>query len=97
MVEVATGEEQWSPARLISTVGTRSSEEQEQRATSALLAVMRAVPDFGRALVAELGAPAGKLTTFTEVQLKDGNGVVHIPDGVWSSSVARLAGERSSR
>ncbi len=82
MVEVATGEEQWHPARLISTVGTRSSEEQEQRATSALLAVMRAVPDFGRALVGELGAPAGKLTTFTEVQLKDADGGVHIPDGV---------------
>lgn len=82
MAVAATSEETWHPARLISTVGTRSADEQEQRATSALLAVMRAVPDFGRALVSELGAPGGKLTTYTEVQLKDGDGRVHIPDGV---------------
>jgi hypothetical protein len=82
MAAEASGEEQWHPARLISTVGTRSSEEQEQRATAALLAVMRAVPEFGRGLVDELGGPRGRLTTFTEVQLKDGDGVVSIPDGV---------------
>ena len=42
---------------------------------------MRAVPEFGRALVSELGAPGGKLATYAEIQLKDANGVVHIPDG----------------
>jgi hypothetical protein len=37
----------WQPARLLSTVGLRGEEEQEKRATSALLAVMYAVPEFG--------------------------------------------------
>ncbi len=74
-------EELWHPARLISTAGIRSDEEQERRATSALLAVMGAVPDFGRALVEDLGAPKGRLSTFAEVQLKDEDGKVSIPDG----------------
>jgi hypothetical protein len=43
---------------------------------------MRAVPEFGRSLLTDLGAPGGKLTTFTEVQLKDADGGLHIPDGV---------------
>ena len=76
-----TDEELWHPARLISTAGIRSEEEQERRATSALLAVMGAVPDFGRALVDDLGAPKGRLRTFAEVQLKDEDGKVSIPDG----------------
>ena len=41
---------EWHPARLIPTVGIRGQEEQEKRATSSLLAVMRAVPEFGHAL-----------------------------------------------
>jgi len=47
----------WHPARLIPTAGIRGQEEQEKRATSSLLAVMRAVPEFGHALLKELGAP----------------------------------------
>jgi hypothetical protein len=74
-------EELWHPARLISTAGIRSTEEQEQRATSALLAVMQAVPEFARALLADLGAPKGRVTTYAEVQLKDEDGKVSIPDG----------------
>jgi hypothetical protein len=77
----ATAEELWHPARLISTAGIRSAEEQEQRATSALLAVMQAVPEFARALLADLGAPKGRVTTYAEVQLKDENGKLSIPDG----------------
>src|SRR5262249_37764315 len=46
-----------------------------------LLAVMRAVPDFAHALLAELGAPRGKVLTYAEIPLKDGDGKVHIPDG----------------
>lgn len=76
-----SGAELWQPARLISTAGMRSADEQEQRATAALLAVMRAVPEFGRALVDEVGGPKGRISTFTEVHLKDGDGKVSIPDG----------------
>jgi hypothetical protein len=72
----------WHPARLIPTAGIRGQEEQERRATSCLLAVMYAVPDFGRALLSEVGAPKGHVTTFTEVQLKDPDGKLSIPDGV---------------
>lgn len=43
---------------------------------------MGAVPEFGRALLKGLGAARGRITTFTEVQLKDGDGKVSIPDGV---------------
>src|SRR3954454_18422534 len=71
----------WHPARLIPTVGIRGQEEQEKRATSSLLAVMRAVPEFGHALVGPLGAPKGRIATYAEVQLKDAAGKTHIPDG----------------
>lgn len=73
--------EQWHPARLIPTAGSRGQEEQERRATSSLLAVMGAVPDFGRGLLSNLGAPRGRITTFAEVQLKDADGELSIPDG----------------
>lgn len=71
----------WHPARLIPTVGIRSIEEQEKRATSSLLAVMHAVPEFGHALLTPLGAPKGRISTYAEVQLKDAEGKTHIPDG----------------
>jgi hypothetical protein len=71
----------WHPARLIPTVGIRGQEEQEKRATSSLLAVLRAVPEFGHALVGPLGAPKGRISTYAEVQLKDAAGKTHIPDG----------------
>jgi hypothetical protein len=75
----------WQPARLIPTAGIRGTREQEQRATSALLSVMKAVPAFGRALLGELGAPKGKRTkieTFVEVSLDSGDGGKVRPDGV---------------
>jgi hypothetical protein len=79
----------WHPARLIPTTGIRGAEEQERRATSALLAVMQGVPEFGRSLLSILrrpdrpvpDAPAGRISTYTEVQLKDPEGRVSIPDG----------------
>jgi len=40
-----------------------AASEQEKRATSSLLAVMRAVPEFGHALVTPLGAPKGRIST----------------------------------
>ncbi len=71
----------WHPRAFIPTVGIRGQEEQEKRATSSLLAVMRAVPEFGHALVGPLGAPKGRISTYAEVQLKDAAGKTHIPDG----------------
>ena len=73
--------ESWQPARLIPVAGIRGQEEQERRATSALLAVMSAVPEFGQALVSGLGAPKGRISTFAEIQMKDGDGKVSVPDG----------------
>jgi hypothetical protein len=72
----------WTRARLIPTVGIRGQEEQEKRATSTLLAVMHAVPEFGHALLKELGAPKSpQIETFTEVRCKTLDGRTIIPDG----------------
>ena len=73
-------EEQWHPARLIPVVGIRGAQEQEQRATSALLAAMGIVPSFGKAILSYLNAPAGRISTFTEIQFEDEDGKA-IPDG----------------
>ncbi|MDQ3933449.1 MAG: stress response protein [Actinomycetota bacterium] len=75
------GREKWHPARLLPTIGIRGQEEQEKRATSSLLAVMAAVPEFGQALVSKLGGPKGRISTFAEVQLKMPDGKLSIPDG----------------
>ena len=71
----------WHRARLIPAVGIRGQEEQEKRATSSLLAIMGAVPEFGHALLTPLGAPRGRIASFAEVQIKDAAGKLHIPDG----------------
>ena len=73
-------EDGWTSARLI-PAGKMRQEEQETRATSTLLAVMRAVPEFGHGLLGEFKPPRGQISTFTEVRLKDGRGKTHIPDG----------------
>jgi hypothetical protein len=54
-------EQSWHEARLIPTSGINGADEQERRATSALLAVLGAVREYGRALLKPLGAPAGKI------------------------------------
>jgi hypothetical protein len=74
-------EEAWHAARLIPTSGIRGAEEQERRATSALLAVMTSVREFGRALLAPLGAPAGNIEAFIEVPF-DLEGRRVYPDGL---------------
>ena len=74
-------EQSWHEARLIPTSGINGAEEQERRATSALLAVMTAVDEFGKALVKPLGAPAGKLETFVEVPFELGEKRLY-PDGL---------------
>lgn len=60
-------EEAWHEARLIPTSGISGTDEQERRATSALLAVLTAVKEFGRAITGPLGAPAGQIAAYIEV------------------------------
>ena len=74
-------EDKWSPARIIPTSGIGGQDEQERRATSALLAVLSVVPEFAKSVLGNLGAPAGTVTTFVEVRLDDGQGNISIPDG----------------
>src|SRR5665647_1037163 len=74
-------EETWHEARLIPTSGINGADEQERRATSALLAVMSAVHEFGRVLVKPFGAPAGNLLTYVEVPFIVGDKKV-FPDGL---------------
>lgn len=73
--------EQWTPARLISLAGIRGAKEQEERATSALLAAMAVVPTFGRRVLKTLGAPAGTISTFIEPHFETDQGGTAIPDG----------------
>ena len=70
-------EHHWQPARLIPVV-----QEQELRATSALLAVLSAVEEFGMAFVRPFGAPKGKLEAFTEVSFEFGSDRISRPDGL---------------
>ena len=74
-------EEAWHEARLIPTSGINGAEEQERRATSALLAVLSAVNEFGRALVKPFGAPAGNMECFIEVPFILGERRLY-PDGL---------------
>jgi hypothetical protein len=75
-------EDHWQPARLIPTSGINGQEEAERRATSALLAVMGAVREFGVALTKPLGAPAAQLETFIEVPFKTADERTCFPDGL---------------
>ena len=87
-----TGEMQ--RARLIPTSGIGSEREAEQRATSALLAVVSIVRDFSNALLAPLGASRAKkatVETFTEVEISLPGGSKVRPDGLirvsWGSAI----------
>ena len=71
----------WERARLIPISGIKGDTEQETRATSALLAVMTAVPDLRKSLLGDVGAPADRLAAFTKVTFDDDDGSVR-PDGV---------------
>lgn len=57
-------------ARLIPVSGIKGDLEQERRTTSAFLAVMVAVPEFARALLKYLDAPAGALECFIEPEFE---------------------------
>lgn len=74
-------DEQWPVARLIPITSASGVEAQERRATSALLAVIGAVPEFGKSLLKPLGAPAGRIESFIEVPFKQGDRSIR-PDGI---------------
>jgi hypothetical protein len=78
-------EDNWQQARLIPTSGINGQEEAERRATSALLAVMRSVREFGLAMVKPLGAPTSQLGAYIEVPFKSGERTIY-PDGVIEAS-----------
>ena len=74
-------EESWHEARLIPTSGINGAEEQERRATSALLAVLGAVKEFGRSFAKPFGAPAGNMECYIEVPFMLGERRLY-PDGL---------------
>jgi hypothetical protein len=74
-------EVEWERARLFPISGIGGADEQERRASSALLAVIQSVREFGRAITAPMGAPVGRLSTFIEVPFEDGDKKLR-PDGL---------------
>lgn len=83
MAKVKVAGNGWLPARLIPVSGIGGTKEREQRAASALLAVISAVDEFGTALTNPYHAPKGKIETYTEVTFKrpDGKNPLR-PDGL---------------
>lgn len=75
------GGEGWQPARVFSIYGVGAAEEQEKRASSALLSVMMGIRPFGRSLASRFGAPSGTVETYLEVPFQLGESTV-VPDGV---------------
>lgn len=75
-------DDQWPVARLIPISSASGVEAQERRVASALLAVMSAVNEFGRALLKPLGAPAGRIETFIEIPFRLADGRSIRPDGI---------------
>lgn len=77
-------EKKWSRARLIPVAGIKGDREAEQRATSALLAVISIVRDLSHELLTPMGASSAAKATvecFTEVTV-DSDGSPVRPDGL---------------
>lgn len=70
-------------ARLIPVTGIKGDQDQERRATSALLAVLVGVPDLAKALLKTVGAPTGKVQAFIEPEFVVGEKKIR-PDGLIS-------------
>lgn len=68
-------------ARLIPVTGIKGALDQERRATSALLAVMKIVPELTQSLLKPVGAPVGTISTFIEPEFKLGTKKIR-PDGL---------------
>jgi hypothetical protein len=89
------GEVEWERARLFPVSGIGGADERERRASSALLAVIQSVREFGHAITAPMGAPAGRLSTFIEVPFDEGekklrpDGLIQVVSGhrVWTALV----------
>ncbi len=79
--DAGDAEQRWQPARLFPVAGIGGAAEQERRATSALLAVVGSVREFGRAVTTRFGAPAGQVETFIEVPFSRGD-EPYVPDGL---------------
>lgn len=77
----SVNEAAWHAARLIPTSGINGAEEQERRATSALLAVLSSVREYGKAITQPLGAPSSTLECFIEVPFQLGDRRLY-PDGL---------------
>ena len=74
-------EDTWHQARLIPTSGISGADEQERRATSAVLAVMGVVKEFSKSILSPLGAPSGQIETYIEVPFMLGEKRCY-PDGL---------------
>ena len=77
----------WQPARIIPVSGIGSSAEAEQRATSALLAVLSIVRPFSKALLSPYGASKADravVESYVEVTFKSDGGKAVRPDGLIS-------------
>ena len=68
-------------SRLIPTTGIKGALDQERRASSALLAVFRIVPELAHTLLKEAKAPKGSIETFIEPEFKLGPKKIR-PDGL---------------
>lgn len=71
----------FQPARLIPATGIKGALDQERRATSALLAVMRIVPELAYALLSDSKVPKGAVVSFIEPEFKVGKSTIR-PDGL---------------
>ena len=96
-------EAKFQRARLIPITGIKGAQDQEMRATSALLAIMKIVPELGHALLADSGSPKGTIETFIEPEFKLGQKKIR-PDGlivvtrgkrVWRALVEVKTGKNS--
>ncbi|WP_131785792.1 TerD family protein [Protofrankia symbiont of Coriaria ruscifolia] len=94
--DTAEAEQGWQPARLFPVAGIGGAAEQERRVTSALLAVLGSVREFGRAVTTRFGAPAGQVETFIEVPFSRGD-EPYVPDGLIRATRGSAHGLRWSR
>ena len=68
-------------SRLIPTTGIKGALDQERRASSAFLAVLRIIPDLAHVFLKPLGAPKGSIETYIEPEFKMGTKKIR-PDGL---------------
>lgn len=68
-------------ARLIPVTGIKAGLDQERRATSALLAVLKVVPELTWSILRDTKAPKGQIETYIEPEFKVGSKRIR-PDGL---------------